>query len=191
MRIFAGSFSSVGATKKTWPSKRSWPTIVSRARFSTLTTRPSARPPGLRSVISTCTLSPFMAEPVRAAGMKMSLSSPSTFSCGNDEAIAIAVKQDRAFDQIPRRRFVAVAFVLRELSFLDELVEDVFDLPCGPTAWHRNPPGCAAGWRCALRPSECTRRTSSLRDLGSGCFSPARVRVLPRRHRLSLLTSMR
>ena len=33
MRIFAGSFSSVGATKKTSPSNRSWPTIVSRARL--------------------------------------------------------------------------------------------------------------------------------------------------------------
>ena len=36
MRIFSGNFSSVGVTKKTWPSNRNCPTTVSRARLITL-----------------------------------------------------------------------------------------------------------------------------------------------------------
>ena len=68
MRIFAGSFSSVGATKKTWPSNRScaddrFPRPFGHADDAAF--RPSA---GFPQVISTFTLSPFIAEPVSAGG---------------------------------------------------------------------------------------------------------------------------
>ena len=129
MRIFEGSFSSIGATKNTWPSNRSWPTTVSLARFSTLTTRPSARPPAFRSVISTFTLSPFIAEPrSELSGMKMSLLDALNFFLWNHEPVAVAMNDDRSFDKISGGGLVAVSPMLGETSFFDELIQDVFDL---------------------------------------------------------------
>ena len=89
--------------------------------WSTLTMRPSARPPGFPQVISTCTLSPFIAEPVRVGGMKMSLSMPSTFFCGNDEAVAVAMQQDRPLDEIRAPALHSGFPCVGELSVFDEL----------------------------------------------------------------------
>src|SRR5206468_1953136 len=50
----------------------------------------------------------------------------------NNEAVTITMNENRALDQTPRRRLVAVSPVLREFSFFDELIEDVFDLLARP-----------------------------------------------------------
>ncbi len=38
------------------------------------------------------------------------------------------MQNNRAFDLLARRRFKAIALVMGQLSFLDELIQDVLDL---------------------------------------------------------------
>src|SRR5690606_309319 len=49
----------------------------------------------------------------------------------NHEPIAVPVNENGSLDEISRRRLVPVPAVFGELPFLDQLVEDVLDLPAG------------------------------------------------------------